>query len=70
MEWSLTRERERVATLLQDPILSQLGCVDTQSLRAAVLAAQRGKSLIDDDVIYPLSLETWLAVKFGRWSAG
>jgi asparagine synthase (glutamine-hydrolysing) len=67
--WSLQRERSRVDELLRDPILAQLGAVRPEALRDAVDAARRGLKTNLAFLMSALSLETWLAVRAGRWTA-
>jgi asparagine synthase (glutamine-hydrolysing) len=67
--WSLQRERHRVDELLRDPILGQLGCIKPAELRDAVDAARRGIETNLRFLMSALSLETWLAVRSGRWTA-
>lgn len=67
--WSLTRERRRIDELLRDPILAQLGCIDAHKLRTAVESARHG---VVDNLVFlmsALSLETWLSVRSGKWTA-
>jgi asparagine synthase (glutamine-hydrolysing) len=67
--WSLTRERRRIDALLHDPILAQLGCIDAHKLREAVEQARHG---VADNLVFlmsALSLETWLSVRSGKWTA-
>jgi asparagine synthase (glutamine-hydrolysing) len=67
--WSLQREKHRIDELLRDPILGQLGCVRPAELRNAVDAARRGIPTNLAFLMSALSLETWLAVRAGRWTA-
>lgn len=67
--WSLERERHRLDALLRDPILAQLGCIDPARLRDAVDSARRGTERNLVFLMNALSLETWLAVRAGRWTA-
>jgi asparagine synthase (glutamine-hydrolysing) len=67
--WSLTRERGRIDAMLRDPILAQLGCVDAQRLRAAVESARHGVVHNLVFLMSALSLETWLSVRSGTWTA-
>lgn len=70
--WSLTHEQNYIDRLLEDPILSQLGCIDPKRLRDAVTAArdgrggQRGAS---SRVGSTLEVELWLQIRSGRWAA-
>jgi asparagine synthase (glutamine-hydrolysing) len=65
--WSLHRERQRLDDLLRDPILAQMGCIDPHRLRHAVEQARRGVPVHNVQLFCALSLETWLAVRNGRW---
>jgi asparagine synthase (glutamine-hydrolysing) len=67
--WSLQRERHRIDELLRDPILAQLGCVDVAQLRRTVESARRGTERNLVFLMCALSLETWLSVRAGRWTA-
>jgi hypothetical protein len=66
--WSLQHEHARVDSLLSDPILAQLGCIDPQPLRVAVEQARHGRPVNNVLLMSALSLETWMAVRNGRWS--
>ena len=66
--WSLNRERGRIDRLLHDPLLAQMGCIDPEALRRDVDAARRGEPVRLVMLMSVLSLETWLAVRNGRWS--
>ena len=66
--WSLQRERSRVDAMLRDPVLAQLGCIDARTLRNAVDMARRGIPIHNVHLFSALSLETWLAVRTGRWA--
>jgi asparagine synthase (glutamine-hydrolysing) len=66
--WSLQRERARIDALLRDPILGQLGCVSPAALRDEVDAARRGVPVNFAMLMSALSLETWMAVRSGRWT--
>jgi asparagine synthase (glutamine-hydrolysing) len=67
--WSLQRERARVDALLRDPILAQLGCIRTEDLRLEVDSARRGLPTNLVMLMCALSLETWLTVRSGLWTA-
>jgi asparagine synthase (glutamine-hydrolysing) len=67
--WSLQREHKRLQEMLRNPILAELGCIDAVPLRAAVERARRGASVHSVHLFSALSLETWLAVRNGRWFA-
>jgi asparagine synthase (glutamine-hydrolysing) len=65
--WSLNRERRRLDELLKAPILAELGCVQPAELRNAVDAARKGQLANTEYLLSTLVLETWLAVRAGRW---
>jgi asparagine synthase (glutamine-hydrolysing) len=67
--WSLQREGARLDAMLKDPILAQLGCVRPDELRREVDAARRGVPTNLIMLMSALSLETWLCVRAGRWTA-
>lgn len=67
--WSLARERARIDSLLRDPLLAELGCVEPARLRHAVREAEAGVVTNLVTLMLALSLETWLAVQAGRWTA-
>lgn len=67
--WSLRRERTRIDDLLRDPVLGQLGCIDVDQLRRT-LENERGRGSPELTLLMvALSLETWLRVRSGRWTA-
>ena len=68
--WSLQYERVAIDRMLRDPILAQLGCVQAHALREAVDRARRGLPVHLVHLMSVLSLETWLAVRTGRWVGG
>lgn len=65
--WSLQHERNRIAELLQDPVLTQLGCVEPGPLRAAVDQSLGSHRPDYPTLLRALALETWLTVREGRW---
>jgi asparagine synthase (glutamine-hydrolysing) len=67
--WSFQQERRTLDRMLRDPILAQLGCVDPTALRNSVDRARRGIPTNLVHLMSALSLETWLAVRAGRWTA-
>jgi asparagine synthase (glutamine-hydrolysing) len=67
VELSLVRERARIDAMLRDPVLGQLGAVVPSRVRAAVAAACAGDEWARSQVTTTLALETWLAVRAGRW---
>jgi asparagine synthase (glutamine-hydrolysing) len=73
LAWSLTVERARLALLLQDPILAELGIVDAAKLRAVFDAAphQSGRgNYVHGALLSTLTVEAWLQMRSGRWPRG
>jgi asparagine synthase (glutamine-hydrolysing) len=66
--WSMSRERERLKAMLEEPILGELGVVQVEQLRDAVEAAATGIGLEDVSLTAALALETWLSWRVGRWT--
>ncbi|MDB4888806.1 MAG: hypothetical protein JWL61_661, partial [Gemmatimonadetes bacterium] len=67
--WSFEHEQAQVKRLLSDPLLAELGCIDVDRLNGAV---SRGRDRDDTEIsmlMITLSLETWLRVRSGRWTA-
>ncbi|HET7230972.1 MAG TPA: asparagine synthase-related protein [Longimicrobium sp.] len=67
--WALQRERPRLDALLRDPELARRGWVSAAGLRAAVERARQGEVDSLPFLLCTLALETWLAVRSGRWDA-
>ena len=73
LAWSLTMERARLAPLLQEPMLAELGVLDATKLRAAFDAtAHRTQSAesMHGPVLSTLTVEAWLQLRSGRWPRG
>jgi asparagine synthase (glutamine-hydrolysing) len=66
--WALSHEFRRLDRLLRDPLISQAGWVDRQELRRAFESARAGATVGTRYLMASLSLETWLAVRFDRFS--
>ncbi len=66
--WALNREAPRLDRLLRDPISAQLGWVRADALRGAVEQARSGTVPNAMYLLAALSLESWLAVRSGRWA--
>lgn len=66
--WALGRERPRLDALLRDPEIARRGWVRADALRAATDEARRGEARNVVFLLCALSLETWLAVRSGRWT--
>jgi hypothetical protein len=67
---SLKMEKDFAARLLKGSMLAQLGIVDTEVLRAAVIAADHGNirdGSVSAAVQATLDVEMWLRVRSGRW---
>lgn len=66
--WALSREAPRLDRLLRDPISAQMGWVRADALRGAVEQARAGTVANGMYLLAALSLESWLAVRSGRWA--
>ena len=66
--WALRQERSQLETLIRDPILGQLGCIDPSRLRVALEAAWQGHVPNTVLLLSTLALEMWLAVSYNRWA--
>jgi asparagine synthase (glutamine-hydrolysing) len=66
--WALGKERPRLDALLRDPEIARRGWVRADALRAATDEARRGEARNVVFLLCALSLETWLAVRSGRWT--
>lgn len=67
--WALSRERAHLDELLRDPEIARRGWVRADALRAATEEARCGELHNFTFLLCSLSLETWLAVRSGRWAA-
>ena len=65
--WSFGRERDRIDGLLGNSIMAQLGWIDPRTLRDELHRARCGVRTHMVHLMSALSLETWLAVRDGRW---
>lgn len=65
--WSLGRERQRLSQLLSSPVLADLGCVRPQALKDATERARCGEVACSAFLLSALALETWMAIRDGRW---
>jgi asparagine synthase (glutamine-hydrolysing) len=69
LQWAMIRERPRIERLLQNSELADLGCIDPRALLRAVDTVCRTRAGGNrGTVINALALETWLAVRSGRWA--
>jgi asparagine synthase (glutamine-hydrolysing) len=66
--WAMQQERKRIDALLDSPILGDLGLIRPHELRRAVEQTRCGESHNLILLMSALSLETWLAVRDGRWT--
>lgn len=66
--WAMQQERARIDALLRNPILGDMGLVEPGALRRAVEETRCGEGHNLTLLMSALSLETWLAVRDGRWS--
>jgi asparagine synthase (glutamine-hydrolysing) len=67
--WSLNHERARIDSMLRNPILADLGCIDGNALRRAVESARTGVHPDSVTLYSALSLETWLQSAVNRSSS-
>jgi asparagine synthase (glutamine-hydrolysing) len=65
--WALTQERSQVDSLLDKPLLAELGCISATRLRRQVERARRGSMLPLPALLTTLALELWLRVRMGRF---
>lgn len=66
--WALNRERAVLDGLLRDPEIARRGWVRADALRAATAEARQGNVRNVVFLLCSLSLESWLAVRSGRWA--
>jgi asparagine synthase (glutamine-hydrolysing) len=67
--WALHHERPRLDALLRDPEIARRGWVRADALRAATEQARQGEVDSLPLLLCSLALETWLAVRGGRWQS-
>jgi len=67
--WALHHERARLDALLRDPEVARRGWVRADALRAATGRARQGEVDSLPLLLCSLALETWLAVRGGRWQS-
>lgn len=65
--WALAKERPLLRRLLTSSILADLGCIEPARLSAAVDRVAAGKTEPLRAICLALSLESWLAVRFGQY---
>ncbi|HXT16919.1 MAG TPA: asparagine synthase-related protein [Gemmatimonadaceae bacterium] len=65
--WALSHEQRLVDRLVRDPLIAQAGWIDGAELRATIARTRTGISPGAVPMMRALSLETWLAVRTGRW---
>jgi asparagine synthase (glutamine-hydrolysing) len=73
LTWSLTAQRTRLAPLVRDPILADLGVLDPSKLRAAfeaVFEGMPGAGPAHGALFQTLAVEAWLQIRSGRWPHG
>lgn len=71
--WSLTAQRSLLAPLVREPILADLGVIDSSKLRAAFDAAPqqpRRREELHGLIQSTLAVEAWLQMRAGRWPRG
>jgi hypothetical protein len=64
---ALSLEHDRIAALSEQPVLEELGCVDSRELREAIRRSERGQLDSGGAILNTLSLEMWLRSRSGRW---
>ncbi len=67
IQWSLVRAMPRIAWLLTDPIVADMGWVEPRRLWAALAEVTRGDGSHCAAILRTLALETWLRVRAGMW---
>jgi len=70
LTWSLSAQRAHLAPLVREPILAQLGIVDSVRLRAAFDTALRDArfgTLLCGPLFITLAVEAWLQIRSGGW---
>jgi asparagine synthase (glutamine-hydrolysing) len=65
--WAIARERQLMSRLLDDSLLAELGCIEPARFRVALERTRQGRPAHLRAICLALSLETWLAVRFGRY---
>jgi asparagine synthase (glutamine-hydrolysing) len=65
--WAIARERDLIARLLADSCLAELGCIEPARLLSALDRVACSRPAQIRTICLALSLETWLAVRFGRY---
>lgn len=66
--WSLNKEQALLDRLVDHSHLVEMGWVDPGILRSSLAANRAGNTVSAGSAIVTLALETWLAVRSGRWS--
>jgi asparagine synthase (glutamine-hydrolysing) len=65
--WAIAQERPLISRLLTDSLLAELGCIEPARLLASLERVACGRPAQLRTICLALSLETWLAVRFGRY---
>jgi asparagine synthase (glutamine-hydrolysing) len=63
--WTMSHRGDAIESLLRDPILAQLGCLEPTVLRTSLAEAANGADHLRSNIIRTLALETWLRVRVG-----
>lgn len=66
--WAFRKERQLLDRLLKSSILADIGCIEPSGLSDAIDRAAAGQTAFLRWTCFALSLETWLAVKSGRFN--
>lgn len=64
---ALNHECVLIESMLQNPVLAQMGYVDGARLRHAYDEARTGKQRLTVPLYNTLALETWILIEIGRW---
>ena len=64
--WALRHERELLRTLLREPVLADLGCIEPRAIAKSLESFDVFKNGEATFLYVLLSLETWLSIKSGR----
>lgn len=68
--WALSARKAALDRMLKEPVLADYGIVDGEKFRDLVDAARLGVPTPMWPLLPLLSLETWLAVRSGKWDPG
>lgn len=69
VERSMTVQRAQLNALLENSILGEMGCIDVRLAQRALARPQDANAPGTSELRHALTLETWLRVRSGRWTA-